>query len=125
MRVLLDESLPRQLAPELVGHETSTVAQQRWQGLKNGRLLARAEADGFDALVTADQNIEYQQNLEGVGVGIIVLAALTNRIEDLLPLVPALLEALSTVRAGEVLTVRASWADRLLTQPQDPARSSG
>ncbi len=108
MRVLLDESLPRQLAQELAGHKTSTVAQQHWQGLKNGRLLARAEADGFDVLVTADQSIEYQQNLDAVGVGIIVLAAVTNRIEDLLPLVPSLLQALSTVRPGEVLTVRPS-----------------
>ena len=108
MRVLLDESLPRQLARELTGHETRTVTQQRWRGLKNGLLLAQAEAEGFDVLVTADQNIEYQQNLDTVGVGIIVLAAVTNRIEDLLPLVPALLAALLTVGPGDVLTVRAN-----------------
>jgi hypothetical protein len=66
------------------------------------------KASGFDVLVTADQSIEYQQNLDTVGVGIIVLAAVTNRIEDLLPLLPSVLQALSTVRPGEVLTVKAS-----------------
>ena len=43
MRVLLDESLPRQLARELVGHEVRTVRQERWQRLKNGELLRRAK----------------------------------------------------------------------------------
>lgn len=108
MRVLLDESLPRQLAWELTGHEARTVAQQRWQGLKNGLLLTRAEAEGFDVLVTADRNIEFQQNLDAVGVSIVVVAAVTNRIEDLLPLVPSLLQALPEARPGKVLTVGAS-----------------
>lgn len=105
MRVLLDESLPRQLAREFTGHEVRTVAQQRWRGLKNGLLLKQAEEQGFEVLVTADQNLEHQQNLDSIGVGIIVLAAVTNRIEDLLPLVPGLLQALTAVRVGEVVTV--------------------
>ncbi len=105
MRVLLDESLPRQLAREITGHEVWTVAQQRWQGLKNGRLLSQAEAHGFEVLVTADQSIEYQQNLSTVGVGIVVLAAVSNRIEDLRPLVPEVLRVLPTVGPGEAVTV--------------------
>ena len=105
MRVLLDESLPRQLARELIGHEVRTVSQERWRGVKNGLLLKEAEARGFEVLLTADQNIEHQQNLDSVGVGIVVLAAVTNRIEDLQPLVPAVLRALVSVRAGQVVTV--------------------
>ena len=63
MRVLLDEQLPRQLGPHLIGHQVRTVQQQSWAGLKNGELLDRAEAAGFAVLVTGDQSLEFQQNL--------------------------------------------------------------
>ncbi len=75
MRVLLDEQLPRQLAPELIGHHVSTVQQQGWAGLKNGELLRRAGEKAFEVFVTADQNLEFQQNLSRSGVGVIVLVA--------------------------------------------------
>ncbi len=103
MRVLLDESLPRQLARELSGFEASTVRQEGWQGLKNGQVLEQASASGFDVFITADQNLKYQQNLANSEVGVIVLAALSNRIEDLLPLVPAILLTLTTIQAGQVM----------------------
>lgn len=64
MLILLDEQLPRQLAPFLKGHEARTVQQQGWAGLKNGELLREASAAGFQVFLTADQNIEFQQNLE-------------------------------------------------------------
>ncbi len=63
MRILLDEQLPRQLAPYLIGHDVRTVQQQSWAGLKNGALLTHAEAAGFSVFLTGDQNLEYQQNL--------------------------------------------------------------
>src|SRR5690349_23330108 len=62
MRILLDESLPIELRLDITGHDVRDVTGMGWSGLKNGELLARA-ATSFDALVTADQNIEYQQNL--------------------------------------------------------------
>lgn len=62
MRLLLDESLPRPLADLLVGHDVRTVTQMGWTSLSNGALLRQAAAE-FDALLTADQNIEFQQNL--------------------------------------------------------------
>ena len=61
MRILLDESIPRRLGPMLPGHEAATIAKIGWAGVRNGRLLALA-ATKFDVLLTADQNIEYQQN---------------------------------------------------------------
>ena len=61
MRILLDESVPRRLGPLLLGHEVATVAENGWAGIENGRLLALA-ATQFDVLLTADRNIEYQQN---------------------------------------------------------------
>ena len=105
MRVLLDESLPRQLAREIIGHEVRTVPQEGWAGLQNGELLRRSAVAGFEAFITADQNLQYQQNLAGADLGVVILAARTNRLADLLPLVPELLLALERIRRGEVLRV--------------------
>jgi hypothetical protein len=102
---LLDEQLPRQLAREFPGHEVSTVQQQGWAGLGNGELLRRAAAAGFDVFVTADQNLEFQQNLAQSPLYVLVLIAPSNALEDLLPLVPALLLALRDSRPGEVRRV--------------------
>ena len=92
MRVLLDESVPRPLADLLVGHEVRTVAQLSWTGIKNGELLTRAER--FDVVLSADQSIEFQQNLAKLPVAVVVLVAKTNRIESLEPLVAQVLEVL-------------------------------
>ena len=107
MRVLLDESLPRQLARELSGHEVRTVVQQGWAGLTNGELLRRAKNDGFEVFVTADQHLEHQQSLVRSGPGIVVVKAVRNRLEDLRPLIPSLLQAISSARPGAVVRVGA------------------
>lgn len=78
MRLLLDESLPRQLARHLEGHETQTVQRQGWAGLKNGVLL-RAAAAEFDVFLTGDQNLQFQQNFAGLSLAVIVLVAFNNR----------------------------------------------
>jgi hypothetical protein len=98
VRVLLDESVPRPLAPLLVSHEVRTVTQLRWTGIKNGELLSRAAAESFDVVLTADQNIEFQQNLSKLPVAVIVLIAKTNRIESLEPLVPEILAVLEALQ---------------------------
>ena len=72
MRALLDESLPRPLAPGIIGHEVRTGRQMRWAGVNNGELLQRAAAAGCGAVITADRGIEYQQNIAQAGVGLIV-----------------------------------------------------
>ena len=105
MRILIDESLPRQLAPLLIGHDARMVQAEGWSSVKNGELLRRAAAAGFDAFVTSDRKLEYQQYMPRVGVAVIVLRAHTNRLEDLAPLVPALLDVLLEVRVGTVTHV--------------------
>ena len=85
MRILLDESLPRPLLRLLTGHDVQTVTQMGWTGLSNGALLRHA-AESFDAVLTADQNIEFQQNLKELPIAVVVLIARTNRIESLEPL---------------------------------------
>lgn len=104
MRVLLDESLPEELRSEIKGHEVHVVREFGWSGLKNGELLRRS-AGRVDVFITADQNLEYQQNLRNLPVAVIVLTAKTNRIQD--PLIPRLLEELrklaprTLVRVGQ------------------------
>lgn len=97
MRVLLDESVPRPLAQLLVGHDVRTVTSLRWTGIKNSELLSRA-GESFDVVLTADQNIEFQQNLAKLPVAVVVLIARTNRIESLAPLVPEVLAVLETLQ---------------------------
>ena len=105
LRILIDEQLPRQLAPCLVGHDARTVQQESWAGLKNGELLAKAEGAGFSVFLTADQNIEFQQNISKSRLGVVVLCAVSNALEDLLPRVPAALTAILTVRPGQLIRV--------------------
>jgi predicted nuclease of predicted toxin-antitoxin system len=107
VRVLLDEQLPRQLAPLLTGHEVRTVQQQSWAGLKNGELLDAAEAAGFSVLLTGDRNLQFQQNLAKRQIGVVVLCGPSNALEDLIPLVPGVLDAINTVRPGQVIRVEA------------------
>jgi hypothetical protein len=107
VRVLLDEQLPRQPLPHLIGHEARTVQQQGWAGQKNGDLLKNAEALGFEIFLTSDQNLEFQQNLENSGLFVVVLAAPSNALEDLLPLVPGALAAMANPKAGQITRVQA------------------
>jgi predicted nuclease of predicted toxin-antitoxin system len=105
MRVLLDEQLPRHLARDLGGHDVSTVQQRDWAGLKNGELLRVAADAGIEVLVTADRNLQFQQNLSQSRLGIILLVAPSNALEDLRPLVPSLLAAIPNSRPGQLLRV--------------------
>ncbi len=105
MRVLLDEQLPRHLAGEIGGHNVSTVQQRGWAGFKNGELLRVAADAGFEVLVTADRNLQFQQNLSQSRLGIILLIAPSNALEDILPLVPNLLATIPKARPGQLLRV--------------------
>ena len=105
MHVLLDEQLPRHLAREIGGHDVSTVQQRGWAGLQNGELLRVAADAGFDVLVTADRNLQFQQNLSRSRIGILLLIAPSNALEDLLPLIPSLLAAIPKSRSGQLLSV--------------------
>ncbi len=75
--VLLDHNVPHPVRRVLSGHEVRTAAEMGWAAVGNGELLARAEAGGFEVLVTADRNIRHQQNLAGRTIALVVLP--TNR----------------------------------------------
>ena len=106
MKLLLDECLPIDFRHYLAGHNAITVVFQGWAGIKNGRLLALAAGSGFEALVTTDGSIEFQQNLASLPVAIVVLEASSNDLSDLLPLVPPLLEALKNFKPRAITHVR-------------------
>ena len=73
MRVPFDNGTPRTLARFLIDRHTVTEARsQGWAELENGELLSKAEAAGFELLVTTDKNISYQQNLSGRKIAIAV-----------------------------------------------------
>ena len=107
MRVLLDECVPRPLARRLSEHDVSTVGELGWTGVKHGELLQRVRKLGFDALVTVDQNLRYQQQLAQSGVRVILLCAPSNRLDDLTPLLPKLKAALPAAQLGQCLEIRA------------------
>jgi hypothetical protein len=108
MLVLLDECVPRRIRRALPVHEVRTVAEMGWSGKKNGELLALMVAAGFQVLLTVDRNLRYQQNLANAGIALIVMVAGSNRVPDLLPLMPEVLTVLDVIQPGEVVEVAAS-----------------
>jgi predicted nuclease of predicted toxin-antitoxin system len=106
MRLLLDECVPARMRRALPSHQVSTVPQEGWSGVKNGKLLALA-ATKFDAFITVDKNLPYQQNTSTLPVAVFVLDALSNELPYLLPLVPALESALASHKAGSYVLLRA------------------
>ncbi len=110
-RILLDECLPKKLKRELQDYTVATVQEMGWSGKKNGELMHVAR-DHFDVFLTADQNLQYQQNLAYAAVGVIVLVAPNNRIETLKPLMPKVNKAVANIKAGNVISIEAEAQGR-------------
>jgi predicted nuclease of predicted toxin-antitoxin system len=108
MKILLDECVDWRLLRDLAPHECRSVRQMGWSQSVNGALLRLAEGE-FDVLITTDKNLSFQQNVPRFDIAVVLLSARSARIRDLRELVPALLQLLPTVKAGEVYTV--SWRD--------------
>jgi len=106
MRLLLDESVPAKLRRSLPSHAVRTVVELGWSGVKNGKLLALA-ANDFDAFITVDKNLPYQQNLKTLPVAILVLDAISNELSVLLPLLPELERQLAVLRPRTYVLVKA------------------
>ena len=104
MRVLLDECMPRKLKSQFTGHDVRTVPELGWASKKNGELLQLA-AGRFDVLITVDRNFTYQQNLSGLSIAVVSLTARSNRLPELLPLMPEVRRVLLGIRPGEVRRV--------------------
>ena len=72
MRILFDQGTPVPLRHALSVHTVDTAFEMGWSNFENGDLLAAAESQ-FDAFITTDQNLQYQQNLAGRRLAILVL----------------------------------------------------
>jgi hypothetical protein len=105
MRVLLDECLPRRLRAHLPGHDVRTVPEMGWAGKKNGELLQLMATHGFEVLVTVDRSLRHQQNVQAAGLAALVLVAASNRLADLVPLMPKALAALASIKPGDVVEI--------------------
>jgi hypothetical protein len=97
--------MPLPFARDIVGHDVQTVRNMGWLGTRNGELLRRAAAAGFDAIVTMDRNMAFQQNLSGIELGILVVRAPSNRLEALQPLAGEIGIALDRIERGQVVEV--------------------
>ncbi len=60
---------------------------------------------GFEVLLAVDQGIRHQQNLHAAGIAVVVLVAVSNRLADLLPLMPSVFTMLSTIKPGDVFEI--------------------
>jgi hypothetical protein len=81
-----------------------TVQQAGWAGKQNGALLALAETE-FDAFVTVDANLPYQQQLDQYNLAFVILHATSNKPEEILPLAPLILDALLSIAKGQVVHI--------------------
>ena len=104
--MLLDECVDRRLAGNIHGHDVRTVPEAGWAGRTNGDLLGRAQ-DEFDAFITVDRKLPFQQDLSRFSIAVIVLRARSSRVTHLRALIPQLLAALPVARLGEATWVGA------------------
>ena len=100
MKILFDQGTPRPLQSYLAEHSVDTASERGWSDLDNGDLLAAAEAEGYDLLLTTDQHIRHQQNLANRTLAVMVLLStawplIQLRVEDIQ-------DAVREIRLGEV-----------------------
>jgi hypothetical protein len=106
MKLLLDECAPKRLRNDFPNHEIRTLDEVDLKGLKNGELLSAALSQGFEALITVDRRMPFQQNLARLNLALVVLAASPCRYDQLKLLVPKVLVALETIRPGEIVLIQ-------------------
>ena len=107
MRLLLDESVPATLRRYITGHEVLAVIEMGWSGIKNGRLLELAAANHFEAFITVDKNLPFQQNLVKLPIALLVLDAVSNEVGALRPLLPRLQIELLSFQPKTYVLIRA------------------
>lgn len=104
MKLLFDQGTPKPLRRALSSHQVSTAFAEGWALLKNGDLLAVAEAAGFDAIITTDQSLRYQQNLAGRRLAIVVL--MTTQWPHIQPEVDRVADAVDALTPGDYVELQ-------------------
>lgn len=103
-RVVLDNCVPRTLARHLAPLNVRAVEDYGWADEDDGPLLRLLEPV-CDVFITVDRNLSFQQRLDNRPFATVVLRARSNRLADLLPLVPRLMEIVPQVAPGTVSRV--------------------
>ncbi|MGA2498678.1 MAG: DUF5615 family PIN-like protein [Tepidisphaeraceae bacterium] len=104
MKLLLDENLPHKLRLEIPGHDVFAATFMGWSGIENGKLLTVAAKHGFDAVLTTDRGMEYEQDTAGLPLSVIVIRVASNAIEDVRPLIPKVLAVLRGLKLNSPQT---------------------
>jgi len=97
MKLLLDENLPKKLKYGFPGHEVYTVSDMGWNGVKNGQLLQLMIEHSFEALLTFDKNLQYQQNFRKYTIAVFILSAVNNTYAEIIKLIGKVQNYLSVV----------------------------
>lgn len=105
MRVLLDECVNEGLRKYLIGHDCQTARYAGFTGLENGELLTAAQTAKFDVVLTVDRGFEYQQSLQNRKIAVIIFCGKSVLLEDLLPLMPACLTHIESIRPGQIVRI--------------------
>ncbi len=105
MRILNGECLNWRLGRALTGHYAVSAQRMGWSGIKNGQLLALAEENQFDVILTGDRNLAFQQDTIRFRVAAVVLEAEGIQLHHTLPLMPKVLALLPTLKPGQVVKV--------------------
>ena len=107
MRILIDECLDWRLGRALTGHDSVSVQKMGWGGIKNGKLLALAQAE-FDVFLTADRNLSFQQNTTQFQIAVVVLVTGSTQLDKTLPVIPKVLTLLPKLMPGQVAIVKST-----------------
>lgn len=120
MELLFDECVNHDLADHFQPHQVAFVEDIGWKGLKNGKLLERAQHE-FDVLITVDSNLYHQNIVAQFAIAVIVLRGWRISYQALIGLLPETLAALDAIKPGEVVYV---YADEKL-EASDRRRGKG
>jgi len=106
MKLLLDENLPKKLKIDFPEHEIYTVTDKGWNGIKNGQLLKLMIQEDFDALLTFDKNLQYQQNFNKYTIRVFVFSAPINTYQELTKLTPQIKEYINSMELKPILAFK-------------------
>jgi hypothetical protein len=106
LQLLPDECAPKKLKTFLLayGYQCHTVQEMGWSGIQNGELLVLADPL-FDVLVTIDKGIQYQQNMTGRRIAIVIVRGRSNRLADLSPSFSACADIVQSIQPGQVIEI--------------------
>src|SRR5687768_13319185 len=104
MKILFDQGTPLPLQRSLIGHEITTAFRAGWSEMANGDLIAAADAAGFEVMVTTDQNLKYQQNLQARRIAVVVL--LSARWPDIEKRAEQIAHTITSALPGDYIEIR-------------------